>query len=49
MQCATGLRQDVLPEGQIFRPVTRNAKVSKQRLSARAVADIVKTMHDKPV
>jgi integrase len=32
-----------LAEGPIFRPVTRNGKVSKQRLSAKAVADIVKT------
>lgn len=29
-------------EGPLFRPVTRKGKVSKHRLSARAVADLVK-------
>lgn len=29
--------------GPLFRPVTRNGKVSKHRLSARAVAELVKT------
>ena len=30
-------------EGSLFRPVTRKGKVSKRRLSARAVAELVKT------
>jgi integrase len=37
------LKASGIPAGSLFRPVTRSGKISGRRLSARAVAELVKT------
>jgi integrase len=39
----TWIKAAAIIEGPLFRPVTRTGKISARRLSARAVAELVKT------